>query len=165
MKHLLDSNTLIEAKNRYYGMTICPGYWAWILQQHQALEIASIVPVRDELAKGNDDLTHWVKSNAQLFEDASDERTQVAFGYIVAKIAEQAPLMKVGALEEFLEGADPWLIAKAMTTGAVVVTHEVYNPDIKRKYTIPNVCSLVGVSYMNTFELLGKLDARFVLHR
>lgn len=38
-------------------------------------------------------------------------------------------------------------------------------PDIKRKYTIPNVCSLVGVSYMNTFELLGKLDARFVLHR
>ncbi|WKC45234.1 DUF4411 family protein [Pseudomonas veronii] len=165
MKHLLDSNTLIEAKNRYYGMTICPGYWAWILQQHQALEIASIVPVRDELAKGNDDLTQWVKSNAQLFEDTSDERTQVAFGYIVAKIAEQAPLMKVGALEEFLEGADPWLIAKAMTTGAVVVTHEVYNPDIKRKYTIPNVCSLVGVSYMNTFELLGKLDARFVLHR
>ena len=165
MKHLLDSNTLIEAKNRYYGMTICPGYWAWILQQHQALEIASIVPVRDELAKGNDDLTQWVKSNAQLFEDASDERTQVAFGYIVAKIAELAPLMKVGALEEFLEGADPWLIAKAMTTGAVVVTHEVYNPDIKRKYTIPNVCSLVGVSYMNTFELLGKLDARFVLHR
>ena len=165
MKHLLDSNTLIEAKNRYYGMTICPGYWAWILQQHQALEIASIVPVRDELAKGNDDLTQWVKSNAQLFEDASDERTQVAFGYIVAKIAEQAPLMKVGALEEFLEGADPWLIAKAMTTGAVVVTHEVYNPDIKRKYTIPNVCSLVGVSYMNTFELLGKLAARFVLHR
>lgn len=164
MKHLLDSNTLIEAKNRYYGLTICPGYWAWILQQHQALEVASIVPVRDELAKGNDDLTQWVKGNAHLFEDASDERTQAAFGHIVAKIAQQAPLMKAGALEEFLEGADPWLIAKAMTMGAVVVTHEVYNPDIKRKYTIPNVCSLVGVSYMNTFELLGKLDARFVLH-
>ncbi|WP_321359619.1 DUF4411 family protein [Pseudomonas extremaustralis] len=164
MKHLLDSNTLIEAKNRYYGMTICPGYWAWILQQNQALEIASIVAVRDELAKGNDDLTHWVRSNAHLFEDSSDEQTQAAFGQIVAKISEQAPQMKAGALEEFLEGADPWLIAKAMTTGAVVVTHEVYNPDIKRKYTIPNVCSLVGVTYMNTFELLGKLDACFVLH-
>lgn len=59
---------------------------------------------KGQLAKGNDDLTQWVKSNAQLFEDASDERTQVAFGYIVAKIAEQAPLMKVGALEEFLKG-------------------------------------------------------------
>ena len=164
MKHLLDSNTLIEAKNRYYGMTICPGYWAWLLQQNQALEIASIVPVREELARGNDDLTQWVKGNACLFEDSSDEQTQTAFGRIVTTIAEQAPAMKAGALEEFLEGADPWLIAKAMTTGAVVVTHEVYNPDIKRKYTIPNVCSLFGVPYMNTFELLGKLDARFVLH-
>lgn len=165
MKHLLDSNTLIEAKNRYYAMAVCPGYWAWILQQHQALEIASIVPVRDELARGNDDLTQWVKGNAHLFEDASDEPTQAAFGQIVAKIAEQVPVMKAGAFEEFLEGADPWLIAKAMATGAVVVTHEVYNPDIKRKFTIPNVCSLFGVRYMNTFELLGNLDARFVLHQ
>lgn len=164
MKHLLDSNTLIEAKNRYYGMTICPGYWPWILQQHQALEIASIVPVKDELAKGNDELTLWVKGNAGLFEDSSDQQTQAAFGNIVSRIAEQVPVMKAGALEEFLEGADAWLIAKAMTTGAVVVTHEVYNPDIKRKYTIPNVCALFGVPYMNTFELLSKLDARFVLH-
>ena len=146
MKHLLDSNTLIEAKNRYYAMTICPGYWAWILQQHQALEIASIVPVRDELAKGNDELTQWVKSNAGLFEDSSDQQTQSAFGNIVSRIAEQVPMMKAGALEEFLEGADAWLIAKAMTTGAVVVTHEVYNPDIKRKYTIPKMCALCLVS-------------------
>lgn len=97
MKHLLDSNTLIEAKNRYYGMSICPGYWAWILQQHQALEIASIVPVRDEFARGNDDLTQWVKGNAHLFEDSSDEPTQTAFGHIVAKIAQQMPAMKAGA--------------------------------------------------------------------
>ena len=86
MKHLLDSNTLIEAKNRYYGLTICPGYWAWILQQHQALEVASIVPVRDELAKGNDDLTQWVKGNAHLFEDASDERTQRHLGMLSPKL-------------------------------------------------------------------------------
>lgn len=25
MIYLLDSNTLIEAKNRYYGMAVCPG--------------------------------------------------------------------------------------------------------------------------------------------
>lgn len=164
MKHLLDSNTLIEAKNRYYGMSICPGYWSWLLHQHQALEIASIVPVRDELAKGNDELTKWVKENSTIFEEASDADTQVAFANIVTRIAEQAAVMKAGALDEFLSGADPWLIAKAMTTGAMVVTHEVYNPDIKRKYTIPNVCKLFGIPFMNTFELLNKLDARFVMH-
>ncbi|WP_081763821.1 MULTISPECIES: DUF4411 family protein [Nitrincola] len=27
MKYLLDSNTYIQAKNQYYGMDFCPGYW------------------------------------------------------------------------------------------------------------------------------------------
>jgi len=28
MIYLLDANTLIEAKNRYYSMSVCPGYQA-----------------------------------------------------------------------------------------------------------------------------------------
>lgn len=50
-----------------------------------------------------------------------------------------------------------------MTTGAVVVTHESFNLDVKRKFLIPNVCKQFGVTWMNTFELLAKLDAKFVL--
>ncbi|MDU9026198.1 DUF4411 family protein [Pseudomonas corrugata] len=163
MKHLLDTNTLIEAKNRYYGMTICPAYWSWLLLQNQAFELASIVTVKDELTRGKDDLAEWAKDNASLFQDISDGQTQAAFGQIAAAIAEQSAKMKVGALEEFLSGADPWLIAKAMTTGATVVTHEVLNREVKRKFIIPNVCEMFGVPYMNTFELLNKLEARFVL--
>ncbi|AXA56337.1 DUF4411 family protein [Pseudomonas thivervalensis] len=163
MKHLLDANTLIEAKNRYYGMAICPGYWSWLLLQNKAFELASIVSVKDELTKGKDDLAEWAKDNATLFHDISDDQTQAAFGQIAAAIAEQNGKMKVGALEEFLGGADPWLIAKAMTTGAVVVTHEVLNREVKRKFIIPNVCEMFGIPYMNTFELLNKLEARFVL--
>lgn len=30
MTYLLDTNTLIEAKNRYYRMAVCPAYWRWI---------------------------------------------------------------------------------------------------------------------------------------
>ncbi|MNF38725.1 hypothetical protein D3C85_752260 [compost metagenome] len=163
MKHLLDANTLIEAKNRYYGMTICPGYWSWLLLQNQALELASIVSVKDELTKGRDELAEWAKDNAGLFHDISDDGTQAAFGQVAAAIAELADKMKVGALEEFLGGADPWLIAKAMSTSATVVTHEVLNREVKRKFIIPNVCEMFGVPYMNTFELLNKLEARFVL--
>ncbi|WP_092305441.1 DUF4411 family protein [Pseudomonas sp. NFIX28] len=163
MKHLLDANTLIEAKNRYYGMTICPGYWSWLLLQSQAFELASIVPVKDELTKGKDELAQWAKDNSALFHEISDERTQEAFGQVVSAIAVQSEKMKVGALDEFLSGADPWLIAKAITTGAAVVTHEVLNLEVKRKFIIPNVCEMFGVPYMNTFELLNKLEARFVL--
>ncbi|MCY1454589.1 hypothetical protein D9M71_716660 [compost metagenome] len=78
-------------------------------------------------------------------------------------MVDQAPKMKIGAMEEFLAGADPWLIAKAMTTGATVVTHEVLNLDAKRKFIIPNICQELSVPFLNTFELLHRLEARFVL--
>ncbi|WP_148715038.1 DUF4411 family protein [Chitinolyticbacter meiyuanensis] len=163
MKHLLDSNTLIEAKNRYYSMSFCPAYWQWILMQNQALEVASISLVAEELGRGNDDLAQWSHDNRDMFLAVDDEATQQAYASIVASIAARAPQMKIGAFEDFLSGADPWLIAKAMATGAVVVTHESYDVNARRKFLIPNVCEEFHVSWINTFELLHKLDARFVL--
>ena len=161
--HLLDSNTFIEAKNRYYGMTFCPAYWEWIRNQNQTYTVASISFVADELKRGNDELAEWVKAHSELFLDVSDEPTQSAFATVADEVASQVPNMKTGAMEEFMAGADPWLIAKAMTTGAIVVTHETFDPNCRKKFLIPNLCRRLGVDYLNTFELLDKLDARFVL--
>ncbi len=61
MKYLLDANTFIEAKNRYYNMTVCPAYWLWILQKFIAQDVASISMVGDELRKGDDELAAWAK--------------------------------------------------------------------------------------------------------
>ena len=163
MNHLLDANTLIEAKNRYYGMAICPGFWQWLLLKSEALALASITPVMEELTKGNDDLAGWAKGNSGFFHSTTDEETQLAFGQITELVADRAHRMKIGAMEEFLAGADPWLIAKAMTTGATLVTHEVLNRDAKRKFIIPNICEQLNVPFLNTFELLHRLEARFVL--
>ena len=33
----------------------------------------------------------------------------------------------------------------------------------KKKFLIPNVCEAFGVAWMNTFDMLYKLEARFVL--
>lgn len=71
--------------------------------------------------------------------------------------------MKPGALDEFLAGADPWLIAKAMTIQAKVVTHERLNLAARRKFLIPNVCRAMGVECLDTFEVLNALQARFIL--
>jgi hypothetical protein len=84
-------------------------------------------------------------------------------GAVAAHVAAQAGEMKVGALDEFLAGADPWLIAKAMALkDAIVVTHEQFNLQIRRKFSIPNVCHHFGVQWIDTFELLSRTDARFV---
>ncbi len=163
MRYLLDSNTLIEAKNRYYHMAICPGYWQWILHKNQTREIGSITMIADELLRGDDELRDWAADHAGIFVPITDAPTQEAFATVAAQVAAQSPRMKVGALEDFLSGADPWLIAKAMVTGAAVVTHEAFNPDVKRKFLIPNVCRHFGVQVLNTFELLHTLKAEFVL--
>ncbi len=164
MIYLLDANTLIEAKNRYYRMTVCPAYWSWVQRSQGAGIVSSIDFVGEELKRGNDELAEWAKGQADLFLPVSDDDTQQAFGDVVAHVAAQAGEMKPGALEEFLSGADPWLIAKAIALkDAVVVTHEQFNPQIKRKFSIPNVCQHFGVQWIDTFELLSRTDARFVL--
>lgn len=163
MSHLLDANTLIEAKNRYYRMAICPGYWSCLEASSLMGDVASVASVAAELRRGNDELAQWADANVDLFLAESDAATQGAFGEIAAYIAGLADGMKPGAMEEFLSGADPWLIAKARVNGFTIVTHEQRNPAIKRKFTIPNVCDHFGVLCIDTFDLLQRLDARFVL--
>lgn len=163
MNYLLDANTFVEAKNRYYNMTVCPAYWQWILLKRAAEIVASISMVGDELKKGDDELASWAKDHPELFIDVYDEPTQACFAMIAEFVVSHAARMKVGAVEDFLSGADPWLIAKAMTTGCTVVTHERHHADVVKKFLIPNVCDVFGVSWMNTFDLLYKLEARFVL--
>lgn len=164
MIYLLDANTLIEAKNRYYSMTICSGYWAWILQSHDQGVVASIETVGQELQRGNDELAAWSKTHNDLFWTVSDEATQKAFAQVATHVANSAMLMKAGAVEDFLSGADPWLIAKAMTIpDCVLVTHEQLNLQRKNKFIIPNVCQHFGVRWADTFHVLDATGARFGL--
>lgn len=164
MIYLLDANTLIEAKNRYYSMTICPGYWAWILQSYDQGVVASIETVGQELLRGNDELAAWTQTHKNLFWTVSDAATQEAFAQVAAHVANSATQMKAGAVEDFLSGADPWLIAKAMTTPeSVLVTQEKLDLHRKNKFIIPNVCQHFRVSWMDTFSVLEATRARFDL--
>ena len=163
MNYLLDANTLIEAKNRYYQMNICPGFWDWVKLGQDTGVLRSVESVRTELRRGNDELAQWAKDNSGLFHLESDAPTQAACGEVAQYLAAQAQPMKAGGLEEFLAGADPWLIAKARVTGAAVVTHERLNLQNRKKFLIPNVCQHFGVTCLDTFELLNLMEARFVL--
>src|SRR5450830_974046 len=115
-------------------MRFCPGYWTWLARTKDAGRLSSVESVGSELRRGNDELAQWVTTQADLFLPESDAATQNAFAEIAAHIASQAAAMKAGALEEFLGGADPWLIAKARITGRTVVTHERLNTANRRKF-------------------------------
>lgn len=83
MKYLLDANTYIMAKNFYYGMDICPGYWQWLDVQFASNVVGSVDMIARELRAGNDELSEWVKARPTHFIANDDQDTQIIFQQIV----------------------------------------------------------------------------------
>lgn len=161
MKYLLDANTYIQAKNQYYGMDICPAYWNWLDQQFLLGEVGSVDMIGQELKDGSDDLAEWVKDRPEHFISNDDEECQEVFANIVQMV--MTGNYNAGNRNNFLAKADPWIIAKAKTIGATVVTHEAIIDPRARKVKVPNICQKFGVPCVDTFQFLRSLNARFVL--
>ena len=72
------------------------------------------------------------------------------------------PQFTDAARTEFASVADGWVIAYAAVNGLVVVTHEQFAPEAKRKVPMPNVCVEFDVEYVDTFSMLRELGETFV---
>ena len=74
-KYLLDANTFIEAKDRYYGFDICPGYWSSLLVQHDARRLFSIDRIADELNEQDDTVKQWIENEVPdtFFKKTEDQ--------------------------------------------------------------------------------------------
>lgn len=159
--YLLDANVFIEAKNFYYRFDIFPAFWEWLDEEQQKGNIASIIPICEELSKGNDELSDWAKQRrgTDWFSPVDDNDTQMNF----SGIAQWAMVEDFtdSAKSDFLSVADSWLVAKTKSINATVVTHESFDPNIKRRIKIPNACKAFDVPYINTFDLLHRLGAKF----
>ncbi len=160
MAYLLDSNTLIEAKNGYYHFEVCPGFWDWILSKHGEGAVLSIERVGRELADGADELSDWAVGPAAGLFVAPDEAT-VAKMTLVADWVMRRPFDEKSRAR-FFSKADPFLIAHALAHGHTVVTHETKVPDTSTKVKVPNVCEAFGVEWVHSFKMLRQEKARFV---
>jgi predicted nucleic acid-binding protein len=160
MAYLLDANTFIDAKNRYYDFAVCPAFWAWIDQQIAAGTVVSIERVGNELLAGNDDLATWAANRgAQLF--LPPDPPVVTSLQQVAGWANASQYRPAG-INEFLQNADSYLVAHAHAHGHIVVTHERIDQGVKR-IKIPAACAAMNVQCMNPFEMLRLEHATFVL--
>lgn len=162
--YLLDSNTYIEAKNRYYQMSFCPAYWDWLDQQYQLGILSSITSVYDELANNGDELSDWVKDRRDQFHSVATKEIQIKMTEVAQHVV-GLPNKNPVYVNGFLGKADPWLVAKASLTGETIVTHEILVEANSKKVKIPNICNYFDVPYINTFELLRTLEANFMLDK
>lgn len=114
--------------------------------------------VYDELIEGNDDLAAWFKPRREkgLCHPANEAVQQcltTIANHVVANY-------KSHQAAEFLIGADPWLIAHAMDGDGIVVTQE-SDRSHKSKIKVPTICKIFGIKCLNTYQMLGALEARF----
>ena len=66
----------------------------------------------------------------------------------------------VAARAAFAQDAHGWLAAYAEAHGHVLVTHEAYAAQAKRRMPLPNLCTF-AINSIDTFGMLRRLEARF----
>lgn len=162
-RYLLDANAFIEASNRYYGFDICPGFWLSLVVRHESKRVFSIDRIAGELRKQDDEVKEWMDTKAPetFFKKTEDQAVVNKFQAVVNWVYAQSRFTDA-AKSEFASVADGWLVAYASVNGLIVVTHEQFDPNIKRKVKIPNVCVEFDIEYVNTFEMLRDLGEMFI---
>lgn len=160
MTYLLDANVFIQAKNLHYGLDFCPAFWEWIVESNHAGKVFSIDKVADEIYAGADKLTEWMRNNGNGLFLKTDTATAAQFGRVSIWATSQN--YEPAAINTFLQVADFYLIAHALASSHVVVTHEVPANSTKR-IKIPNACIGLGLRFMTPYEMLRREQAKFIL--
>lgn len=160
--YVLDANIFIEAYKRYYAFDIVPAFWRSIKQQAEAGRIKSIDRVFQEISAfpGKDDLKMWATSEfVNYFASTEMEEVFQSFREVMNWSVAQSQFTEA-ARAEFATIADSWLIAYAKAYNYVIVTHELFSAESKRRIPIPNVCRHFAIPCINTFDLLRRLKVR-----
>ena len=151
----LDADSLIRPKNGPYGFDIAPGFWSFL--EHKATEgiIASSITVYGELMEHEeDDLQKWAQQQKKVgFFVDPDPLVQTAFRKVAEYVNRTYPQYQAS---EFLNDADPWIIAHAIAYGGRVVTFETAAPSAK-KPKIPDVANQFEVKCLNIYQMAREL--------
>ena len=161
--YVLDSCVFIDANRNYYGLKFCPAFWDWLIINNQEGRIYSIDLVLSELSDSNegDNLFHWSKSAGKsLFQNTSNHSIVNVSREIEAWLVDNN--FTQTAIDNFKKGADVGLIAYARLHNHKVVTLE-KGPGSKNKIKIPVVCEGLGITVVDTFEMLRTESPEFVL--
>jgi len=132
---LLDANIFIEAYKRYYSFDIAPPFWLALKQNAEAGLLVSIDRVYQEINNYNDDdeLKRWANNEFQNWFISDNEDVFKAYREVIEWGIHETQFTDA-AKSEFASVADSWLLACAKTYNYILVTHEEYDPNIKKEF-------------------------------
>jgi len=158
MVHLLDANTLIDANRDYYGLDTVPQFWDWLIHMGNQGEVKIPLEIYEELKRGKDALTDWVKrqdvEEALLYDQEADPA-------LVGQVLDVGYGPDLSDIQIEKIGRDPFLIAYALADpkNIAIVTTEVSKPSTTEPSNkkVPDVCDSLGVSHLHTFRFTKAL--------
>ena len=157
----LDADTLITPYRQYYSFDKVPKFWEFLEQKAGTQIIASPLSVLEELKDGGlDQLCTWaIPLEGKLFiapnNDVQLMNTQVS-DYI-----KNNKKYHPQWVQDFLSGADTWVIAHTKIMGGRIVTFEELAGQNSKRVKIPDVADHFGVKCINLFKMLDDLKAHF----
>ena len=164
MLYIFDTNILLEANNRYYGLDFAPGFWEFVEKEAKKTTLKSNDMVLAELIRVGDSVSDWVEERRdEIFDISSEEEEIQQYFSDIANYVNAHPVYSEAEKARFLSGADGWLIAACKHLDATLVTHEVSVPNNSTKVKIPNIAHQFGVDTINTFDMIRSLGGKFEL--
>jgi|26BtaG_2_1085354.scaffolds.fasta_scaffold24023_2 hypothetical protein len=163
-RYLLDSNFFIQSKNFSYRFEFCQAFWDLIITLHNQGLVYSIQKVKQELIKGNDNLSSWVRQLPESFWldefDYVNEYNSVinwANNKLVDPAKSQGFTSAAKAIFADEGRADAWLIACASgLPNTVIVTQETkIDPKAYKTIKIPNAAQDFQVSCSTIYDFLS----------
>lgn len=146
----LDTCALTWAMRDAYPKSIVPTFWDKMTKAHMDGLIISNEMILREIERQDDDLHQWCKSVPDLFLKVDQ---QLMNG--MAGIVRSYP--KVVDPKKDKDGADPFLIAQAQVTGAIIVTQEKPAGSQAKKMKIPDVASAMDLGYINMLQFVKEM--------
>lgn len=170
----LDTDSLVRPHREFYRFVTVPKFWEFLEQKAKEGVIASSQFVLEELEKGKprkakpheskpdkdkpDKLLTWAKSQQDVLFQAPTDSVQKIYAQIAESVEGNSKYGKHW-VQEFLAGADPWIIAHAKALGGRVVTFEKPPEPNSKRVKIPDVAAQFGVECISLWDMLSELNA------
>jgi len=165
--YLMDSNTFIAPFRTYYPFDFAPSFWKFLASNILSGNIVVLKKVYDEVLKGSDDLSLWIKGLSMTSLDHRTPDITSKVQDILTHIQTSTNLYNNKALTEWSDKnrADAWLVAAAMVHDYKIVTFELPNSSLGTNVTghpkIPDVASNFGVDCISLYEMMRNLGFSF----
>ncbi len=161
---LVDTNSIVTPYKTFYPFDFAKNFW---LQLQEKIENGNIIImdiVRDELRKGDDELTDWINEFDKLILSRDNQSIVREYSNIINYI-QQESCYNSKALMSWSDAsvADAWLIAASIVYGYAIVTFEKPNKNLNSDYPsknakIPDVARKFNVECCDIYHMMRELN-------